>query len=92
MPTAVEQWTRELVLDSNPVAMFLEECCVRKEGTRTGSKALFSAFIVWLFNERNGSARMTQMAFNHAVERNWGIKLGRDKHGRCWKGIDLTRD
>ena len=92
VPTAVEQWTRELVLDSNPVAMFLEECCVRKEGTRTGSKALFSAFIVWLFNERNGSARMTQMAFNHAVERNWGIKLGRDKHGRCWKGIDLTRD
>jgi putative DNA primase/helicase len=89
-PPSVLSATVQYRQDSDNLAKFIDDCCVRAEDTWVGSGALYAAFKQWC--EANGEHPISLQKLSSALS-DWGkgeIILHRSgSRGRHWKGIGL---
>lgn len=86
-PAAVARSTAEYRHESDALAGFLDECCVKKPGVTTGATALYQAYKQWC--DRTGEHPWKQKTFGSAL-RERGVETKRVTGGKVhYIGIAL---
>lgn len=86
-PNQVVVATKEYRDESDPLADFVEECCMIESGVQTQRGQLYRAYVT--YTERRGERPITQKSFAAKI-RKLGCADGRSHAGRFWDGISLV--
>jgi putative DNA primase/helicase len=88
-PPAVLAATQQYRAESNDVARFVDECCVRADYAKAGAAELFAAFQRWSREQGSDQQPLTQKSFGERLAA-LGFEPARSKAARFWQGIGLT--
>jgi len=89
VPTAVTQATETYRTDSDPLAAFLEECCIQRPDTQCGATELYLAYSAWI-------AKRSMKEIERLTSTSFGSKLGerfekkRNGRGVVYVGLGLA--
>lgn len=92
IPVAVTRATETYRSEMDPLADFLNECCITEKGAWVPTVLLYATYKEWA--ERNGEKyKLNEKTFREQI-RERGFELGKCKSGtvRCWKGIGIIMD
>jgi len=89
VPSSVRKETDRIVNDSNPIRLFLDECCEFGPDERAGARDLFHQYVFWASDR--GLRTMSEPAFRSAVQRNTGLEQRRFSQGVFWIGVGIRK-
>ncbi len=91
VPEPVKVTTQEYREEMNPLAEFLDECCVFHHQARCDNGPIFQEYLQWA-KTNNVTRPLGRKNFTQRLERIPDIVNHRNGHGRFWEGIGLLRD
>lgn len=89
VPRAVREATEMFRSESDAVARFIEECCIRADGVETPKSVIYERFKSWC--EANGEPVLSGKALSPRMVAH-GVIDGRKNKARTWVGLSLKED